>query len=384
MGGARAKVAIAVAAAVALVGIASAVTLKSPRSALQPGPSASATLTATAAVTASPTVAPSPSATPASAVRPDTQHGLVTFTNIRTEADPRDLQQPPTFARRQVNTFTVAVAPEGKRVAIIRTSQTGQQLISFTTADPNNVTTLLDFSGGGEFATQLVWAGDGSASVLLVAEKHAHAQGGGDNLIREYSALRTVDTATRQVREIARISGANRSLFPLAWLPEKQLVAALEVGPLGRVENYVLVRSGTLERTDLRTAAAHGVASFTASRDGHRIAGAIDSDIRWWPIDEPNKFRVIPGTAGERLWHIEFRPGMDELGVQVGPDGAPARFEIWRLAGQRRVVNATVGFEHWRVDGTAALVGTSLVDADTGAVTPLPGGDFMIAAAVLF
>lgn len=53
----------------------------------------------------------------ATGVRPDAQHGLVTFTNIRTEADPRDLQQPPAFARSQVNLYGIAVAPEGKRVA---------------------------------------------------------------------------------------------------------------------------------------------------------------------------------------------------------------------------------------------------------------------------
>lgn len=383
----RAKMAAAIAAAIVLVGIALyAGTLGFPETVLQLGPPASsASPTATSTVPASPTVTPSSVATAAAAVRPDAQHGLVTFTNIRTEADPRDLQQPPAFARRQVNTFNIAVAPEGKRVALIRTGQTGQQLISFTTASPNDVTTLVDFSGGGEFATYLVWAGDGTGSLLMVVEKHSRGPGGGDNLIIEYSALRSVDVATREVKEIARISGESRNFFPLAWLPGKQLAAALEVRTLGPVANYVLVRNGTLERTDLKTGAS--VSSFTASRDGHRIAGAIDTGVRWWPIDEPLKARVIPGTAGEMPWNIAFRPGMDELGVQVGsgPGGAvPARFEIWSLTGQRRVVSATTGFERWRVDGSGALAGTALIDPATGAVTQLPGGPFMIAAAVLF
>lgn len=388
MSGRRAKIAGAVAAAIVL-GV--ALYVASPR-AIGPvvqdsSPASSALASATSTGPASPSVAPSPSATPAGAVRPDAQHGLVTFTNIRSEVDPRDLQQPPAFSRGQMSTFSMAVAPEGKRVAIIRGGPTGQQLITFTTARPNDVTTLVDFSGGGEFATHLVWAGDSSGSLLMVVEKHFNAAGGGDNLIREYSSLRTVDAATRQVKEIARISGENRNFFPLAWLPEKQLAAALEVRPLGQVANYVLVRNGSLERTDLKTGAS--ISSFTATRDGHRIAGAIGSDIRWWPIDEPLKARVIPGTSGDVLLNIAFRPGMDEIGVQVGHGlsgggATPARFEIWSLTGQRRLVSASAGFERWRVDGSGALAGTSLIDPATGAITQLPGGPFIVAAAVLF
>ncbi len=143
-----------------------------------------------------------------------------------------------------------------------------------------------------------MWAGDGSASLLMGVEKHSRGPGGGDNLIIEFSALRAVDLATRQVREIARISGQNRnrSLFPLAWLPARGLAATLELGSLGQVVNYVRVRGSAVERTDV-SGFGGSAASFTASRDGERVAGTIGyAVVRWWPVDAPAAAKIYPRT----------------------------------------------------------------------------------------
>ena len=59
--------------------------------------------------------------------------------------------------------------------------------------------------------------------------------------------------------------------------------------------------------------------------------------------------------------------------------------EIWNVAtGAQRVVSPTLGFQFWRVDGSAAIDGSNLVDPNTGVTTQLPGGAFKIVATVLF
>jgi len=333
-------------------------------------PSASATVT--------PSIAPSA----ASAVKPDSQHGVIIATgNMRTEDDPRGLQQPSLFMLTPTSSYTVS--PDGKRIALIRTSQTGQHIVTFTTTRPNDVTAVVDLSGSGELTSRVIWAGDGSDSLLFDAVKETHGSGGGDNATWQYSALRSVDLATRTVREVVRIAGQNTKLWQLAWLPGRQLVGALEMRQLGPVANYVLVRSGAAERTAMNP--SPGVASFGASRDGLRILVSSSTSVRWWPVDQPSAAKDLTAQPGESLGYAEFRPGTDELGVDVGRG-----FEIWTLTGGRRVVgNSFQGFRHWRVDGSAAITTSDpsavlLIDPATGVMTPLPGGGFPVADVVGF
>jgi dipeptidyl aminopeptidase/acylaminoacyl peptidase len=276
----------------------------------------------------------------------------------------------------------IAISPDGKRVVIIRSAQ-GQQILTFTTARPNDLTMVLDLAGTGERATNIVWAGDGSDSILFAAVKDTGSSSGesfGGQGAWAYSVLRSVDLATRDVREVGRIDGLNSSgvsirLWPLAWLPARQVAAALEMPQRGTVFNYVLARNGNVERTAMNPTQAN-IASFSASRDGRRIVVSAMTSIRWWPVDQPSAVTELQSQPGELLGHAEFRPGADEIGVHV-PEGG--RFEIWTLTGQRRVVATAVGaFVHWRVDGSAAIASSDpytavLIDPATGATTPLPG-----------
>ena len=367
---------------VALVLVMSACT---PQPSVLASPSTVPSPAVTASATQSPTRAPSrvpESPSPAPAVRPDPQHGVIVATGgLRTEDADRSLQTPSLFATAPTTSY--AVSPDGKRVALIRTTQTGQQIVTFTTARPNDITTVADLSGTGERANHIIWAGDGSDGVLFEANREARGPGGGDNLIIEYSALRSVDLPTRAIREIVRISGQNNSLWALAWLPSRQLAGALEVQPLGPTLNYVLIRAGAIERTPLNPRPS--VASFNASRDGTRVLMFVDIFIRWWPVDQPATARDLVANSGEKLGRAALRPGADEIGVDVGP-----AFEIWTLTGQRRVVGKTFGgFRLWRVDGTAAIVSSDpssvgLLDPVTGTITPLSGGGFPVADVVMF
>jgi len=356
--------------------------------AARPSGSASAQISPSVAPSAS-GVTPTPQVSGAtSAIKPDAQHGLITFENIRTEDDPRGLQQPPQFQRSAgAVPFTegIGVSPSGKQVALVRTSQTTQQLITFSTNKPNDVTIVVDLSGSGELAGGVVWAGDGSATVLLAVHKQSIP--GPNQAPTVYSTLRVVDVGTRQVREIARVT--NGAYFmPLAWRPDRKIGAALEVAA-GAANSYDLVREGTPapERTPLGV--MYG--AITASRDGLRIAAVMAPAVRWWPMDQPSAAKELIADSRGRAEYAAFRPGSDELGVQVtAPSTAPGvpppgHFEIWNtITGKQRGFGPSVGFDRWRVDGSAALSGSFLVDPDTGATTQLPGGAFKIADVVLF
>jgi len=279
------------------------------------------------------------------------------------------------------------VSPDGKRVAMIRTGQTGQQLITFATDRPNDVTILVDFAGSGENAGGVVWAGDGAGSVLFAAHKPSGPSPQSPTI---YAALRVADVASKQVREIARITNGSY-LLPLAWRSDRRVAGAAEIAA-GSANTYDLVREGA--RSDLspeRTPLGVAYGALTASRDGSRIATTFEHRaVRWWDIDQPSAMKELTAQNNSGVDYAAFRPGRDEIGVNAtapvtaGGVPPPGHFEIWSLSGQQRVVSPTVGFAFWRVDGTAALVGTLLIDPETGATTQLPGGAFKIVDVVAF
>ena len=372
-------------------------------------PSGSAAASGTATRSAS--VAPSPSgatavpsvvasSTPAAAsvagvssVRPDSAHGLITFTNIRTEADPKDLQQPPQFSRSPgATTFTagVGVSPDGKQVALIRSGETGSQLITFATSKPNDVAIVFDFAGSGEAPGGVVWAGDGAGSVLFAVHKLSSPA---PQMPTTYSTLRVVDVASRQVREVARITNG-AYFFPIAWRSDRRIAAALEVAA-GSAQSYDLARDGAPPE---RTMLVGSYGPVTASRDGLRIAAVFSPgpdagslSVRWWPMDQPGAAKEIVADSRGRAEYAAFRPGApDELGVRVVPPtvgGAPppGHFEIWNVStGRQRGLGPTVGFQFWRVDGSAAIDGSSLIDPSNGATVQIPGGAFKIVDVIAF
>ncbi len=384
----RLRIALLGAAALALIALILATSGPSAGPAIlgSPSPAATASPTERVAATGSP-AAPSPlspsTPTPTARVpvvaKPDPRYGVIVPTgNMRTETDPRGLQDPSLF----MTNSAYAVSPDGKRIALIRTAQTGQHVVTFSTDRPNDVTAVADLAGSGERAVNVVWAGDGSDSVLFAVVKETFPTGGGDVRF-DHAALRTVNAKDRSVREIVRMSGQNTRLWPLAWLPAKQIAAAAEIGPRGPAMNYVTVRAGAIERVPI--APNPNVLWFSASRDGQLIVVSLQTSIRWWPTDRPSAAKEFTAQGPDRFGHVEFRPGTDELGVDTG-----SAFEIWTLTGQRRVIaERTPGFLRWRVDGSAAIASSDpfsvwLIDPVTGAKTQLPGGGFPVADLVMF
>jgi hypothetical protein len=322
---------------------------------------------------------PSSSATPApgGAARPDASHGMLTRNPaaIRIEADTTPLNKVSNWDEGAA----AAVSPDGKRVAILRSGQTGQGIITFTTVKPDEITTVLDMAGTGELLVgPPVWAADGSDSLLVGVIKPG-AQSGVDPP-PAYSALRSIDMKTHTVTELTRITN-NYVLAPVVWHPGGSVAAAYETGAGGFAVNYVVVRGGQMTRTSFGGSVVAG--SVVANQDGTRvlaIEGTGGGSVRWWPFDRLDQGTELKPAAGEGVFRAYWRAGRDEIVVAVdknGPTSTPrspsaSRLEVWGSQSGRRVVRDSGGLALVRVDGTAAIAADyQLVDLTTGATAPV-------------
>lgn len=388
------------AAALAVLALVVAInTLRGPQVTSPAFPSTSASPTTSRGATASPstTATSQPSASPAT-VRPDGRHGFLSQTGsgtgvLRTEENTTPLTRLASFSG-------AAVSPDGRRLAMVRQSETGQQLVWGDTTRFAEAKVVLDLSGSGEFASSIVWAADNSNSIAFTVMKPSGQQGVDPPPL--YSALRTVDLETGAVRELVRTSN-QRILAPLTWRPRDNVASGFETGAGGFAYSYVIVRGSQLERTEFdRDQAPLGL---QADRDGARVLGLFgrsnEFSVRWWAWDRPDQPREMRAPAGEGVFRAAWRPGSDDIGVEIlssAPRQTPerGRFELWSVVTDtRRVVIARGGFEMFRHDGSAAigLRGTSapfeivLIDLATGATTAIPSSSEMerpFGTAVLF
>ena len=342
-------------------------------------PSASATASATPATSA--TVSGSPSATSsptasAAGVKPDASHGMLTRNPaaIRTEADPTALNRTANWNDGAAG----AVSPDGKRVAILRTGETGQGIITFTTAKPDEITSVMDMAGTGEsIVGPPVWAADGSDTLLIGILKPGAQTGIAPP--PAYSALRSVDVKTHKVTEVTRTTNGF-VLVPVVWHPGGAVAAAYETGDGGFAVNYLVVKGQQVTRTPF--GATVGGGTLAVNQDGTRVAaiyGGQGATVHWWPFDRFDQQTELKPAAGEGAYRASWRFGRDELVVATGPAATPPsanmRVEVWGSQSGRRVVRDTGGVALVRVDGTAVLsFDYQLVDLTTGATTPVQKG----------
>jgi hypothetical protein len=339
-------------------------------------PSASGTASATPATSATVTGSPSATSSPAASVagvKPDSSHGILTHNPaaIRTEADPTALNKTPNWNEGAA----AAVSPDGKRVAILRTGETGQGIITFTTAKPDEITSVVDMAGTGEnIVGPPVWAADNSDSLLFAITKPGAVTGIAPP--PAYSALRSVDVKTRKVTEVTRTTNGF-VLMPVVWHPGAAAAAAYETGDGGFAVNYLVIRGQQVTRTPF--GATVGGGTLAANQDGTRVAaiyGTPGAPVHWWPFDRFDQQTELKPAAGESAYRAYWRAGRDEIVVATGPSAgvvsAKMRVEVWGSQSGRRVVRDTGGVALVRVDGTAVLAfDYQLVDLTTGATTPV-------------
>jgi hypothetical protein len=334
-------------------------------------PAASATAVGSAPPGTSPSGVPA-SSQPVTVPGPDARHGFLAQSpnGIRTEVDARSLAQLP-------QVYTAAVSVDGKRVAMVRTSETSQQLVTFNTGQPQQMTVALDFAGTGEGAGAIAWAADNSASVLIAVHKFRVGEA------TEYTTLRVVDLATKNVTEIARFTDG-RFLVPLYWDPATRSAAAYETGPGGFGVDYVLVRGATVTRANFPFEATSAFIKADA-RTGRVLAivGREGSAVSTWRYDRFDQRSELRPAAGDVVKLAFWRPNSEEVVVGVGTPLAArdpsTRIEVWSMANARRPLadGGTSAPLLVRVDGTAVLNGDfTLVDLDSGrAIGKVPRAD---------
>jgi hypothetical protein len=342
-------------------------------------PSASATASATPAASATASGSPAATSSPAASaagVKPDASHGMLTRNPaaIRTEGDPTALNKTANWN----DGAAAAVSPDGKRVAILRTSETGQAIVTFTTAKPDEITSVMDMAGTGEnVVAPPVWAADGSDSLLIGILKPGAQTGIAPP--PAYSALRSVNVKTHNVTEVTRTTNGF-VLVPVVWHPGAGVAAAYETGDGGFAVNYLVIQGPQVARTPV--GATVGGGTLVANQDGTRVAaiyGGQTSTVHWWPYDRFDQQTELKPAAGDGAYRAYWRGGRDELVVATGPAATPPstnmRVEVWGTQSGRRVVRDTGGIALVRVDGTAALsFDYQLVDLTTGATTPVQKG----------
>jgi hypothetical protein len=293
---------------------------------------------------------------------------------IRTEADPTALNR----TSRWNEGAAAAVSPDGRRVAILLTGQTGQVIISFTTAKPDDITYVMDMAGTGEnIVGPPVWAADGSDSLLIGIIKPSAQTGIAPP--PAYSALRSVNVKTHNVIEVTRTTNGF-VLVPVVWHPATAVAAAYETGDGGFAVNYVVMQGPQVARTPF--GASVGGGTLAANQDGTRVAaifGSPGATVHWWPYDRFDQQTELKPVAGEGAYRASWRGGRDELVVATGPASMPPsvnmRVEVWGSQSGRRVVRDTGGIALVRVDGTAVLsFDYQLVDLTSGATTPVQKG----------
>jgi hypothetical protein len=360
-----------------------------------PAPSAILPTAAVATVTATPP-ASSTATTPGSTLRFGlvTQDGLGFPSGLRLESDPSP------FAR--IQSRSVSVSPDGRRIAYWHvpsaSDDTAGELRTLDLVTGVESVTLL--TSAPERAGGIAWRSDGSA--LVVATASASLAFGGADPPPAYTRVRTIDLASKQLHELARLDASR--FFPVAWSAETKIVVGVDSGEGG----------------------THGI--FRIREDGTRIAGG-PIDVGYQRFDATRDGRTLLGLAyrgeGNRVYStaqliaadspigIGAREVVDDLAREVVDDryiidarflptneiavllraGTPQRYglEVWPagLAGQGRRIWTSPdeapfanGDLFARVDGRAVyLRGAEAtgrpspwlrIDLDTGSATELP------------
>lgn len=275
----------------------------------------------------------------------DDRFGFLVGNAVRSESDPQ-----PLFVLDIANDSGGVVSPDGRRLAY----WADHELRVIDVAPGAQSRTLLAVTGP-EGALYFAWSSDGTGIVIGVNGPQA----GVPDAPPAYTALRVVDVAAGNPREVIRIPNAN--VVPLAWDREARLIAAYESFSGGAGAYDVIEEGGTLKRAN----AGPGIYILEASQDGQQLLGRGDpnSVLRVWPRDSYERGVEFRAPGDEHILVAAWRPGTTEIGVLFHD-----RLELWNASGARRTVGlppappssdryASLVF---RADGRAVLVSRRL------------------------
>jgi hypothetical protein len=290
--------------------------------------------------------------------------------------------------------FIGAVSGTGRRVAYwVSVSGSGsgsnagdaprRELRVFDVTGPDQDTTLatiLDTERGAA----AVWSSDRTGIVAVV---ESSGRAGTAETPAPFSALRVVDTPTRSIHEIARVTDGSQ-YWPVAWDRVTRLIGACVYGAAGATGiAWVVVGEDALSS---RTPMEAGIPAITVRASGNDVLGVLNgSVIRVWTLASYSTHREFGAASGEHIAFARWKPGSDDIVVVVAD-----RLEIWPKAGGDRMIVAhgLPAADDLLVspDGAVAFLSfdggasATAVDLATGLMAPLPMSGSQLAAPISF
>jgi hypothetical protein len=282
--------------------------------------------------------------------------------------------------------FIGAVSGTGRRVAYwVSTTADGatRELRVFDVTAPDQDTTLatlLDTERGAA----AVWSADRTGVVAVV---EASGQPGTGEAPGPFSALRVVDTPTRSIHEISRLTDGSQ-YWAVGWDRVTRLVGACAYGGADAMGiAWVVVGEDALSS---RVPMESGIPAITIRANGNDVLGVLNgSVIRVWTLASYDTHREFGVASGERISFARWKPGADEIVVVVAD-----RLEVWpKAGGDRRIVarglpaasDLLVGYDgalaFLTFDGGLSGVAIDLMD---GRTAPLPMSRAQIVAPISF
>jgi hypothetical protein len=304
--------------------------------------------------------------------------GDATAAEIRRETDPA----PISTLRGQG--FIGAVSGTGRRVAYwVSVDGATRELRVFDVTAPDQDTTLatvLDTERGAA----AVWSSDRTG---LVAVVESSGRAGTGEAPGPFSALRVVDTPTRSIHEISRLTDGTQ-YWPAGWDRITRLVGACVYGGADAMAiAWVVVGEDALSS---RVPMESGIPAITIRASGNDVLGVLNgSVIRVWTLASYDDHREFGAASGEHIAFARWKPGADEIVVLVAD-----RLEIWpKGGGDRRIVARglpTATDLLVSSDGVLAFVtfdggaSATAIDLSTSRTAPLAMSGSRLAAPISF
>jgi hypothetical protein len=336
-----------------------------------------------------PTPTPLPTATvpptPSGPLLSDSR-GFIALPGSAAPAELRRETDPVALSTLRGQDFIGAVSGTGRRVAYwVSTTVDGasRELRVFDVTAPDQDTTLatvLDIERGAA----AVWSSDRTGIVAVV---ESSGRAGTGDAPGPFSSLRVVDTPTRSIHEISRLTDGSQ-YWPVGWDRITHLVGACAYGGADATGiAWVVVGEDALSS---RVPMEGGIPAITIRANGNDVLGVLNqSVVRVWTLASYATHREFGAAPGERIAFARWKPGADDIVVSTAD-----RLEIWSKAGgDRRVVSRGLPDASDLLvssDGALAFItydgGASAIAVDlaTGRTAPLPMSGSQLVAAISF
>lgn len=346
----------------------------------------SITLRGEAAPTATPPP-PSPTATVAATTPAPLLSDSRGFIAVPRDAAPAEIRRetetaPISTLRGQG--FIGSVSGTGRRVAYwVTTDGATRELRVFDVTAPDQDSTLatvLDTERGAA----AIWSSDRTG---LVAVVESSGRAGTGEAPEPFSALRVVDTPTRSIHEISRLTDGSQ-YWAVGWDRITHLVGACVYGGADHLGiAWAVIGEDALSS---RVPMESGIPASTIVASGNDVLGVLNgSVIRVWTLASYNDHREFGAASGEHIAFARWKPGADEIVVLVAD-----RLEIWpKAGGERRIiarglpaasdllVGADGALAFVTFDGGASALAVDLV---TGRTAPVVMSGSRLAAPISF